>query len=200
MELEKGIKLIKLKRYGKDTCITGKKNCGKTTILTMIGLMNKCIYDCDIYTNYPVNYEHIMIDDIEDIKKIPNDDKRKIFLGDDFELYLPSESKSKNIKELKEILLNFGKKNIFLYYAIKRELNIQKSLRESTSEFWDITLKKWLYNDNDYNNDKLKKYANFLYINVDRFDENIDYIDSFRIYNIDKIFRYFDTKYIIKPL
>lgn len=163
--------------------------------------MEYSLFDTQIYSNYGLNFPHKRVRSLKEFDNIPNDDKRKIFLGDDFEYWFNSRSTGsiKN-KSLTDILLFFGKKNISLTYVSKREMAIDKSLRESTMEFWDIKLKqKYIHPDKNKNN-ILKNYLNFLYIQIERYDDNLDPLPTFRINNLQYITPLFNTKEIIQDL
>ena len=195
------MKLIPLIRQSKDIGIFGKKGVGKTTILSLLGFLEWYFYNTVIYSNFHVNYPHIRVRNRSDFDKIPNDNRRKKFLGDDFEFWFSSyESINKKTKHLNEVILNWGKKNTSLTYTAKREMGIQKSLRESTIEFWELSLKPLYKHPDAIKNNELKGYLNFLYIYVSRFDENIDPLPSYKIKNLDKMAILFNTKEIIEEL
>lgn len=192
------MKLVKLKRQSKDIGLFGKKGVGKTTLLVLKSFMEFMLYDAQVYSNFNLGFPHVRIKSLKDFDRIPNDDKRKVFLGDDFEFWFNSRNVSSKLnKDLVDVLLNWGKKNVSLVYSAKREMAIDKSLRESTIEFWELNLKQTIYNKDVTKNNILKKYLNFLYIEVERYDQNLDGLPSFRIKNLQHIVPLFDTKEII---
>ena len=195
-------KLVKLKRQSYDIGLFGKKSTGKTLILSFLGYL-KYKQGATIYSNYPLNIPHKYINTLQDLNEIykENPNKVKIFLGDDFERCFNSRNTRGQInKELNDILLDWGKINCSLYYTAKRSMAIDIGLRDSTSEFWFPELKQGYKSENPNINKQLKDYLNFLYINITRFDENLDTLPSIRVFRLQNIVPIFDTQTIITPI
>lgn len=196
------MKLVPLIRSSYDIGLIGRKGVGKTFLLTIVGYW-KQRRGYQIFTNYPVNYPHTMINNIQDFEKILKIDKKKpkVFLGDDFERWFHSRSTKTNLNiELNEILLDFGKVSCSTYFSQKRSMAIDIGLRDSSSEWWIPSL-ELMYVTNDKNlNNKLKKYLNFLCIHVDRCDDTLKTIDSFKIGNLPYLSTLYDTQAIIEPV
>lgn len=193
--------LVPVRRTTKDIGLFGKKGVGKTTILTLLALIENYCFGTEIYSNYNLRIPYIKINNLEDFDRITTDKNRKVFLGDDFEYWFNSRSShSKKNIQLNDVLLFWGKKNCSLVYTSKRELAIDKSIRESTMEFWELELKPIFRHPNKYCNRVLWNYLNFLYIYVTRFDHNLNELKPFKIYNLHKIVPYFDTSEIIEDI
>ena len=191
--------LVKVNRSVKDIGLFGRKGIGKTTVLSLIGFIN-FLNNADVYSSYHLNFPHILIKDFNDFEKIRFDGKKKVFLGDDFEGWFHKRNFSKALnKDMNEILLNWGKKNCSLIYSCKN-LDVDKAIRDNTTEFWNIILKQKYYHPDKKKNDILKSYLNFLYIEIERYDLYFERLPSIYIYNLDLITQLFSTKEIVKKL
>lgn len=198
--------LIKLKRNTYDIGIFGKKGCGKSVLLALLGYI-RFLQGYMIFSNMPLKYPYIYVDNIETINMIYkiNPDIKKIFIGDDFELWFNSKIKNIVKQQLTDIMINWGKVNCSLYYSGKRSMAIAIELRQNTCEFWfPELLLKYIVNTknkrfNEYMNYKLSQYLNFLNIKVTRFDENIEKLPSILITDLIKIVKLYDTQIMIKP-
>jgi len=201
------MKYLKLNRVTKDIGLFGKKGVGKTTILVLLAYLENKYYGTKIYTNIKgLKIPNVYIDNIDDLDKVKNDEK-KIFIGDDFERWFFSRNAgSKKNLQLLQLLLDWGKYSCSLYYSAKREMSIDIGLRESTIEFWEVELRQRIFSNSGskeidkLNNVILRKYADFLYIKINRFDENLNDLPCYRIFNLKHIFSHFDTKTIVKQL
>lgn len=195
--------LVKLKRSSYDIGTVGKKGIGKTLLESVYGFYKQRKQGYIVYSNYPLNYPHIFIDNISDFNKILSSDvnKPKIFLGDDFERWFHSRNtKSKTNIELNEILLDFGKVSCSVFFSQKRSMSVDLGMRDSASEWWIPSLQlAYITNDQNLNN-KLKKYLNFLCLNVQRFDDQLQPLGTFQIHNLQHHVKLFDTTTIIPPI
>ena len=191
-------KLVKVRRSSKDIGLFGKKGSGKSTLLSILGFLHYMV-GTEVYTNYDVNFPHIEVHRLIDLMNIPFDQKRKVFLGDDFDFWFQSRSASSSVnRSLNDILMFWGKNNLSLIYTAKRPMAIDIGLRESTSEFWDVQLSMNDKKDSDLPNKK--EYMNYLMLYIDRFDDQFDYIGNLRIYNLDKIIGLFDTSHKVTDI
>ena len=189
-------KYVKIKRQSYDIGIFGKKGCGKTILLSFIGFLKKK-QGFIVFSNYPLKYNHIIINDLKDFNKIYEYDKnvQKVFLGDDFEKWFHSRlSKSKLNVEINDILLDWGKMNCSLIYTAKRSMAIDIGLRDSTCEFWFPELKPII------NNNILYDYLNFLKIIITRYDENLESLPQITIKGLQYLSQLYDTQQIVNPI
>lgn len=193
--------LLELNRVTKDIGIFGKKGSFKTTILSLIGYLENRYYGTDIYSNMNLNFPHEKIGSIGKLKEIPKTSKRKMYIGDDFENWFFSRmSGSKKSIALSEILLNWGKINCGLHYSAKREMAIDVGLRESTVEFWEIEVKTFIRCPNAHDHNKIIKYADFLYLKINRIDDNLNELKPLYVFYLKEILEkgLFDTFEIIE--
>lgn len=193
------IDLVEVARTSKDICLMGNKGVGKTTVLTLLGFLNWYIFDAEVYSNYVLTFPHILIDSFEEFDKISFSDSKKVYLGDDFEYWFHSRNWKKNIN-LSEVLLFWGKKSCSLIYSTKRPMAIDVSLRDSTVEFWDVSLRQRVYNKDKFKNEFLKKYLNFLMIECLRLNSDLDDLGTLRIKDLVAVSRLFDTKGMVNKL
>lgn len=122
---------VPLRRSSHDFCLYGPKGCGKTIILSYLGLLF-LLRGKTVYSNYHLVYPHVYIDSIDAIENINSG----VFLGDDFESWGSSKFRSNKEKSrLLEATLNFGKKNIDFVWTCKRPLEIDKTLRATVDYF-----------------------------------------------------------------
>ena len=193
--------LVKKIRSSKDIGLFGVKGVGKTTILSMIGFIRWYFNDVDVYSNIPLSYPYYFIESLEDFDEICVDGRNKIFIGDDFDYWFESRGYSSKVnKQLNEILMFFGKKSTSLVYSAKREMAIDKSLRESTVEFWELELCQRVVHPDPVKNRLLKQYMNFLFVLVNRYDRNLAELPSYRIQNLHQICQLFDTRHMISKI
>lgn len=195
--------LLRLKNVTKDIGIIGKKGTFKSTILNMFLFLNYKYNKCTILANYHPNFPHIYCDSIDDyIEKVRDTPGKKMFGGDDFERIFNNRMSSSRLNlSLNDILLDWRKHNCSLIWTSKRD-NVDIGLREGTSEFWfpTPTLQQQYTQYNEEIRNILKKYSNFIQINIERYDENLDELPTIKVKNIRNALKLFETTEIIKGI
>ncbi|HEY0090430.1 MAG TPA: hypothetical protein VGB37_16390 [Candidatus Lokiarchaeia archaeon] len=198
--------LIKLNRPTKDIGIFGSKGSFKTTVAVLIAYLENTFYGTTIFSNIEdLNFPHIYVKTIKEAKEMITGENRKLFVGDDFERWFYSRNWKKNL-ELTDVLLDWGKYYTSIIYNGKRMGSIDIGLIEGTTEFWYNEPKLYIRSNtgnsktDEFNNNILKDYANFLYIKILRWNNNFMELPSIRIYNIQEIFKLFSTHEIVKEV
>lgn len=121
-----------LKRISYDFCFYGAKGSGKTIAMCYFALFF-FLKGYTICANFDLSIPYIRIRNLEDIKQMKN----CVFLGDDFEAWASSKFlTNKDKKELLECTLNFGKRNIIFIWSCKRPLEIDKTLRATSIDYF----------------------------------------------------------------
>lgn len=183
-------------RNSYDIGIFGKKSAGKTLYMSYLGYLNYKLFDSIVFSNYWVNFPHVFVDNIEDLNKIYDYpiEKRKVFLGDDFERWFNSRTSMQKInKELTEILLDWGKINCSLIYTVKRLFAIDISLRAGTCEYCFPQLEVKYSSDSVELNGIMSNYLDFLQLRVIRYDEDYNELPDLLVSNLVDIGRLYRT-------
>jgi len=171
--------------------------------MTYLGYLNYKLFDAVVFSNYWVNFPHVLVDNVEDLKYIYEYPilRRKVFLGDDFERWFNSRTSLTKInKELTEILLDWGKINCSLIYTVKRLMAIDLSLRSGTCEYAFPQLEVRYRSDNDKLNKTMKNYLDFLQLRVIRFDEDYNELPDLIIYNLKDVSKLYHTIEKVDPI
>ena len=179
---------IPIKRNSYDFCFYGGKGSGKTIAMTYYGFI-EYLNGKKVYSNYKLEYPHIRIKNIEEIKNM----QKGCALFDDIEAWSSSKFISnKDKKDLLECILNFGKKSITPFiWSCKRPLEIDKTLRGCGIDYFvkcNMLLKETPKDDIEYK--EFSKYldAHVIEMNIFRADDltldRVVYLDNLDIWSM----------------
>jgi hypothetical protein len=163
--------------------IFGLQGWGKTALTTYMG---RLAYEqgFDIYSNYPLGFEHTLITSLKEAKEIRNG----YFLLDEFwEWAHARTSQSKINKEMMEICLLNRKRGISLIYNTQLKRTIDVILR-------DVTNYRYLPHMVKHEDDKYYIH----YVMRDLLDRESD--EMMVTIPIDEIGKWFSTNYEVKKL
>jgi len=192
-------KLTKLKRGSVDLGFTGVKSIGKTLAMTFY-LYIEYLKGRKIYTNYPLNFEHIMINTFQDL----NNACDGVVCVDDSEYLLSSKFlKGENKSDVIDVMLNFGKRNLDYWYSLKRFLEGDKSIRSLSTKF--VFVERYLRENNCNTVEELidfSKYINNYYLELRVYDR-MDLVNPElyeQINDLEIWCNLYDTTYEVKNL
>lgn len=196
------MELIKIKRKNKAIGLIGTWSKGKTLFKVWYCYLLFRFEGYIVFSNIPLKFPHILIESIEDIKKIRTDynpDDKKIFLADDFEFWFSNRSyASKTNKSLNEILIFFGKINCDIIYSSKRG-NVDIGLVLVTNEFYHLEMYNYIFPPIEIISNP-EDYLNFCCIELRGVHSDGKEIPPKYLINLDKICRLYDTQHTIDHL
>ena len=82
-------------RKSSDIAVIGNKSRGKSTLAVFTCYYDWLINDALIFSNLPLNFPHIFVSEVDELVEIKNKypiNKKKRFLGDDFENWFSNRS------------------------------------------------------------------------------------------------------------
>ena len=109
--------------------ILGLQGWGKTALTTFFGFMAH-LHGYTIYSNYPLSFPHILIETLQDAKKVRNG----YLLFDEFWRWVHARTSQSNInKEMMAICLLNRKRNVSIIYNTQLPRTIDVILRDVTN-------------------------------------------------------------------
>lgn len=177
---------IPLKRSSNDFCFYGPKGSGKTIAMSYFALYFY-LKGIPICSNYHLNLPHRFISSLDEVAEM----RDCVFLGDDFEKWGSSKFLTNREKKmLLECTLNFGKNNIIFIWSCKRPLEIDKTLRASSVDYFvkcSMVLKYEPKSYDDYLN--MSRYLDAhiiqmeVYNSIDLSLDRVCYLDDLDLYS-----------------
>lgn len=163
--------------------ILGLQGWGKTALTTAFGYL-AFLNGYKIYSNYPLAFDHILIDTLKEAKDVRNG----YLLFDEFWRWVHARTSQSNInKEMMGICLLNRKRNVSIIYNTQLPRTIDVILR-------DVTNYRYLPHL-EYHNDG-KRYVH--YIIRDLLDRESD--EMFFNMPIDELGKLFNTRYEVKDI
>ena len=163
--------------------ILGLQGWGKTALTTFFGYMAH-LNGFDIYSNYPLSFNHIFIESLDDAKKVRNG----FLLFDEFWRWVHARTSQSNInKEMMGICLLNRKRNVNIIYNTQLPRTIDVILRDVTN--YRYLPHMVLHNDGKY-------YVH--YVMRDLLDR--ESTEMFCNMPIDELGELFNTRYEVKNI
>ncbi|MEO5351484.1 MAG: ATP-binding protein, partial [Magnetococcus sp. YQC-3] len=161
--------MLELSRVSRDICFFGSKGSGKTLGMTYYGL-RAYLSGLNVYSNYHLEFPHKRLQSIDDIMGA----RDGLVLLDDLEAWLSSRNwKSKENKQVMQIILQGGKRRLTVLFSCKRPENIDVLLRDTT-DFWCrcTLIPKSLNGCPDF--EEYIKYLDNLLLCIEVFDDSVE--------------------------
>lgn len=189
-------------RKSNDIGFFGNKSQGKTLTLAFLGFIHWLYTDTLIFSNFPLRYPHILIESIDDIKRIREYPQQtpKLFLASDFERWFNSrKSMTKTNLDIGTITMDLGKCNCSLYYDSKRPAIIDIGLRDTSDYIAELRLiMPFQPNTGDHEIDDaiIQAWSNDLekcWIQITLYDGNLNYQKDIYLRNLHLWGRLYNT-------
>jgi len=151
--------LTRIKRQSTDIVFFGLKGSGKTIFVTYL-LFVEFLKGKTIFANFHLNFPYVHIETLSDLRGMHDG----VAVLDDAERVISSKFlDNKQKKDLLDGMLDTGKRNIDVWYILKRPLEADKSVRSIASKFVKVKMELKVFPGMDSFSDvDFLEYASFL--------------------------------------